>query len=121
MEVIDLVEDSQGNNHEGNSPNEESTRSCDYPSDNQTDKLLFTRDKFISTCILAGCDYLESIKGIGFKTAYKLMKEHGNIKGVLRAISSSKKYLIPKAYIQNFHIAYMTFLYQIVYDYEKEE
>ena len=36
---------------------------------------LFHRDKFLSTCILAGWDYIEPIKGIGFKTAYKLIEK----------------------------------------------
>lgn len=27
----------------------------------------FTKDDFVNTCILSGCDYLESVKGIGFK------------------------------------------------------
>lgn len=28
---------------------------------------------FLITCILSGCDYLESIKGIGIKKALKLV------------------------------------------------
>lgn len=33
----------------------------------------FKDDMFITACILSGCDYLESIKGIGWKKAYKLV------------------------------------------------
>ena len=41
---------------------------------------VFNYDLLLKTCILNGCDYCESIKGIGFKTALKLMKEYnGNI------------------------------------------
>lgn len=29
----------------------------------------FTFEMLLTTCVLAGCDYLKSIKGIGFKTA----------------------------------------------------
>jgi exonuclease 1 len=29
----------------------------------------FDQEMFITMCILSGCDYLESIKGIGFKKA----------------------------------------------------
>ena len=39
--------------------------------------------QFIELCLLLGCDYLEPIKGIGPKTAYKLMQEHGDLKKVL--------------------------------------
>jgi 5'-3' exonuclease len=39
------------------------------------------------TCILSGCDYLESIKGIGFKKAHKLVYENGkDIKNILKKI-----------------------------------
>ena len=38
----------------------------------------FTHDKFLTTCILSGCDYLDSIKGIGFKKAFKLVYENGS-------------------------------------------
>jgi flap endonuclease-1 len=39
--------------------------------------------QFIELCLLLGCDYLEPIKGIGPKTAYKLMQEHGSLGKVL--------------------------------------
>jgi exonuclease-1 len=35
----------------------------------------FTQDMFLSLCIISGCDYLESIKGIGFKKAYRILVE----------------------------------------------
>ena len=37
----------------------------------------FTLDMLLITCILSGCDYLESIKGIGLKKAHKLIYESG--------------------------------------------
>jgi flap endonuclease-1 len=42
--------------------------------------------KFIELCILLGCDYLEPIKGVGPKSALKLMKEHGSLKEVVEHI-----------------------------------
>lgn len=63
---------------------------------------------------------MEPIKGIGFKTAHKLLKQHSSIQEVYKAIANTKKYSIPKGYFENFKLAYMTFLYQIVYDFEKE-
>lgn len=44
--------------------------------------LGLTMDQFIDLCILLGCDYMEPVKGIGPKTAYKLIKEYGNIEKV---------------------------------------
>ena len=39
--------------------------------------------QFIELCILLGCDYLEPIKGVGPKSAYKLIKEYGSLGAVL--------------------------------------
>lgn len=39
--------------------------------------------QFIELCILLGCDYLEPCKGIGPKTALKLLREHGGLGGVV--------------------------------------
>src|ERR1700733_12541086 len=50
-------------------------------------------EQFIELCILLGCDYLEPIKGVGPKSALKLMKEHGTLEKVvahLRAKSELK-------------------------------
>ncbi|KAF7327502.1 Flap endonuclease 1 [Mycena kentingensis (nom. inval.)] len=49
--------------------------------------------QFIDLCILLGCDYLEPIKGVGPKSALKLIREHGGLKGVvqhLRAKAAEK-------------------------------
>jgi 5'-3' exonuclease len=44
------------------------------------------------TCILSGCDYLESIKGIGFKKAHKLVYENGDdVPQILRKIRREGK------------------------------
>ena len=51
---------------------------------------------FLTMCIFAGCDYLESIKGIGMKKAYKLICEHGDdIPAILRKIRREGRYIIP--------------------------
>ncbi|WOO83014.1 Flap endonuclease 1 [Vanrija pseudolonga] len=50
--------------------------------------LEMTMDQFIELCILLGCDYLEPVKGVGPKTAYKLMKEHGSLEEVVKFIRS---------------------------------
>jgi len=45
--------------------------------------LGLTMEQFIDVCILCGCDYTDTIKGIGHKTALELIREHKNIEGVL--------------------------------------
>ena len=62
----------------------------------------FTQDMFLTTCILSGCDYLKSIKGIGFKTAHKFVKDHTTLRAVLRVLSTKEKYQIPSEYENNF-------------------
>lgn len=39
--------------------------------------------QFVDLCILLGCDYLEPIKGIGPKSALKLVREHGSLDKVV--------------------------------------
>jgi exonuclease-1 len=37
----------------------------------------FTIEMLLMTCIFSGCDYLDSIKGIGFVRAQKLVEQSG--------------------------------------------
>lgn len=39
----------------------------------------FTQEKFRHMCILSGCDYLPSIKGIGLQTAIKLLRKSSSV------------------------------------------
>ncbi|WWC67731.1 flap endonuclease 1 [Kwoniella pini CBS 10737] len=48
--------------------------------------LGMTMDRFIELCILLGCDYLEPCKGIGPKTALKLLREHNGLGGVVEFV-----------------------------------
>jgi len=60
--------------------------------------LGLTHDQFIDLCILLGCDYCDSIKGVGPKTALKLIREHGNIETILEKglnTTGKKKYEVP--------------------------
>lgn len=57
--------------------------------------LQMTMDQFIDLCILLGCDYCDSIKGIGPKKAVDLIQEHKTIEKVLEKIDG-KKYVIPE-------------------------
>lgn len=52
--------------------------------------LELTHDQFVDLCILLGCDYCDSIRGIGPKTALKLIRQHGNIETILKNIDRKK-------------------------------
>ncbi|WVY97953.1 hypothetical protein V8G54_030104, partial [Vigna mungo] len=56
--------------------------------------LNLTMDQFIDVCILSGCDYCDSIRGIGGQTALKLIREHGSIENMLENINK-ERYQIP--------------------------
>ncbi|CAF0898043.1 unnamed protein product [Rotaria sp. Silwood1] len=51
-------------------------------------------EEFIDLCILLGCDYCDSIKGIGQKRALDLIKQYRNIETILKNIDK-KKYGVP--------------------------
>ena len=51
--------------------------------------------QFIDLCILLGCDYCESIRGIGPKRAIELIKQFDSIEKVLENIDT-KKYVVPE-------------------------
>ncbi|KAL7753682.1 Elongation of fatty acids protein 2 [Sorochytrium milnesiophthora] len=52
--------------------------------------LNFTMEQFVDLCILLGCDYCDSIKGIGPHRALTLMKEHGSLEKVLASLDKKK-------------------------------
>jgi len=56
--------------------------------------LELTMAQFVDLCILCGCDYTDSIKGIGPIRALKLIQEHKSIEGILKVLDT-KKYPLP--------------------------
>lgn len=46
--------------------------------------------QFVELCILLGCDYLEPIKGVGPKSALKLLREHGSLGAVVEHLRSKQ-------------------------------
>lgn len=57
--------------------------------------LAITYEQFVDLCILCGCDYCSTIKGIGPKTALKLIKQYKSIENIISALEKDKKYSIP--------------------------
>lgn len=70
--------------------------------------LELTMEQFIDMCILCGCDYTSSIRGIGPKSSLKLMKEHGSIENILENLDS-KKYKPPQDFLQQYKQARQMF------------
>jgi len=57
--------------------------------DKLLDSLGITREQLIDIGILVGTDYCEGVKGVGPKTALKLVKEYGSAEKVLKALGKS--------------------------------
>ncbi|KAH8741643.1 flap endonuclease 1 [Cryptosporidium ryanae] len=53
-------------------------------------ELELNMDQFIDLCILCGCDYCSTIRGIGANTAYKLLKKHKDIETIIKNIDQTK-------------------------------
>ncbi|VDK65149.1 unnamed protein product [Onchocerca ochengi] len=52
-------------------------------------------EQFVDLCILLGCDYISTIRGIGPKKAFELIKKHKCIENVLETIDQTK-YPVPE-------------------------
>merc|ERR1719188_360471 len=74
--------------------------------DRALEQLDITMDQFIDFCILSGCDYCDTLKGIGPSTAIKLLMQHGTLEKVIENLDPEK---IPK-----------NFRYQAARDFFKE-
>lgn len=81
----------------------------------------YTFDKFRRMCILSGCDYLDSLPGIGLKKALKFMMTTEE-EDMTRALKKLPQYLkmkqleVTEEYIQEFLKAEATFKHMYVYN-----
>lgn len=60
--------------------------------------LDMTMDQFVDVCILCGCDYTDSIKGIGPTKALALVRKYGDLSAVINALKGEGKYSIPDSF-----------------------
>ena len=78
--------------------------------------------RFLELCILAGCDYLDSMHGVGIKSAYTLLRRHKTAEKVARVQSMEGKLNASTfeggldGYLHYFNKAKQTFNHQRVYD-----
>lgn len=60
------------------------------------EELSITMKQFIDLCILLGCDYTTTIKGIGPKKSLKLIIDEENIENIIESLEDQDKYKVPK-------------------------
>lgn len=70
----------------------------EYTLNRVLEGLELSQTEFIDLCILLGCDYCDSIKGIGPKRAIDLIREHRSIEKILENIDT-KKYPPPEDWL----------------------
>ncbi|XP_027916681.1 exonuclease 1 isoform X2 [Vigna unguiculata] len=75
----------------------------------------FNRQMVLEMCILSGCDYLQSLPGMGLKRAHASIKKFGSYDKVLKHLRYSGV-SVPPLYEESFKKAIRTFQYQRVYD-----
>ena len=75
-----------------------------------TGNLEQQQNLLLLTCILSGCDYLESLKGIGFKKAIRYVQQFGtDIRAICNEIKLTGTSVDVTNYCDEFNKAYMTF------------
>ncbi|KAK9055948.1 hypothetical protein SSX86_027035 [Deinandra increscens subsp. villosa] len=75
----------------------------------------FTKQMILEMCILSGCDYLQSLPGMGLKKAHALIKKLKSYDKVIKQLKFSG-IIVPPVYEESFRKAIMTFQHQRVYD-----
>ncbi|KAF8025194.1 hypothetical protein BT93_F2134 [Corymbia citriodora subsp. variegata] len=81
------------------------------PSFRNFDMALFT-----GMCVLAGCDFLPSVPGIGIKKAHSLVSKYRNIDRALSVLKLEKGNQMPEYYSKYFHEAAAVFQHARIYD-----
>ncbi|GAA5826340.1 hypothetical protein JCM3770_000129, partial [Rhodotorula araucariae] len=72
--------------------------------------------EFRQMAILSGCDYLESVVGLGLKTAYRLLRKYKTPEKVIQFLRIEGQLTVPRTYLDEFRRAERTFLHQHVFD-----
>ncbi|CAK7350323.1 unnamed protein product [Dovyalis caffra] len=75
----------------------------------------FTNEMLLEMCIFSGCDYLQSLPGMGLKRAHALITKFKSYDKVIKHLRYSIV-SIPPLYEESFKKAILTFRHQRVYD-----
>ncbi|MCO5582541.1 hypothetical protein L7F22_036438 [Adiantum nelumboides] len=76
----------------------------------------FTPDLFTGMCVLAGCDFLPSVSGIGIKRAHCLVCKYRDLARVLSSMRFDRKLVVPGGYELAFKQANAIFHHARIYD-----
>lgn len=87
-----------------------------FPKNRDINLTLWGDKEFRHMAMLSGCDYLEGLKGIGVKTACRLLRKYKTMEGVLRFVGLEGNTKVPNGYLDEFRRAELAFLWQRVWD-----
>ncbi|KAF8643403.1 hypothetical protein HU200_066887 [Digitaria exilis] len=76
----------------------------------------FDQQLFTGMCVLAGCDFLPSISGIGTKRAYSIISKYKDINSVISNLKLDKRYSVPDDYDVSLWKTLAVFNHARVYD-----
>ncbi|KAL7192436.1 hypothetical protein ACSBR2_024300 [Camellia fascicularis] len=76
----------------------------------------FDKELFTGMCVLAGCDFLPSVPGIGITKAYSLVSKYRNLDRVLSILKFEKRNQMPEDYSKLFREAVAVFQHARIYD-----
>ncbi|KAJ4713497.1 exonuclease 1 [Melia azedarach] len=76
----------------------------------------FDKELFIGMCVLAGCDFLPSVSGIGIAKAYSMVSKFLNLDRVLSVLKFEKGSQVPEDYSKSFGEAVAVFQHARIYD-----
>ncbi|KNC68200.1 hypothetical protein SARC_18246, partial [Sphaeroforma arctica JP610] len=62
----------------------------EFQIDKVLEELKMDMDMFVDLCIMMGCDYCGTIRGIGPKRALELIYKHKNIETILENLDKTK-------------------------------
>ncbi|KAJ4703742.1 Exonuclease 1 [Melia azedarach] len=80
----------------------------------------FTKQMLLEMCILSGCDYLQSLPGMGLKRAHALISKFKSYEKIIKHLKYSTV-SVPPFYEESFRKAVLTFQHQRVYDPTSED
>lgn len=53
--------------------------------------LNWKQEAFVECCVLAGCDYVHSLRGVGLMTAHKVLREHRSAEALFEAVRQQQR------------------------------
>ncbi|PSR84696.1 Exonuclease [Actinidia chinensis var. chinensis] len=76
----------------------------------------FDIELFAGMCVMAGCDFLPSVPGIGIVKAYSLVSKYRNLDRALSVLKFEKGNQMPEDYLKSFREAMAVFQHARIYD-----